>query len=115
VTALHLVLDLWPDVDQDDDSPWRHDMWDLADHQYGLCRVPWNTAGGDKAGDLVPAWVCCKCGLAEPSKSWLANHHDCGSPYSRCPIPGTDPYTGRWARVDQTAPAAEPSPTTLTA
>jgi len=96
--VVQLALDLWPVTDGDDETGWeplpyRHEPHDVADHQRGLCRVPWDT-GSWKTGDLVPAWVCCRCGNAEPTQFTLEINHRCHTPYSACP-PAT-----RWPIVE---------------
>lgn len=99
MTAVQLTLDLdlWPDAAEAkaEAELWRHEPHDLADHQRGLCRVPWDTGGAWRQGDRIPAWVCCKCGRAEPTAFTLQINHGCGSPYSCCPS-GAD----HWPLVD---------------
>lgn len=51
-------------------------IW-LGQHQVGLIRLPRDTAGGDRAGDLVPAWRCCHCGGVELCRYWLLLDHAC--------------------------------------
>lgn len=55
----------------------RHRQVDLADHQRGWVVLDWDTAGGDKKGDLIPAWICCVCGEPEPNEYWLTMNHSC--------------------------------------
>lgn len=65
---------------------------DLSDHQRGFIVLDWDTAGGGKVGDLIPAWICCVCGGAEPNPYWLVTNHYCAT------IPGCidGPRTGPW-------------------
>lgn len=67
MTVEQLALDLW--------APARQDFADR--HQLGHIRLPRDTAGGDKAGDLVPAWRCCACGGIELSRYFLDLSHNC--------------------------------------
>lgn len=60
--------------------------YNLEDHQHGLIVLDWDTAGGDKKGDLIPAWICCVCGEPEPNEYWLTINHGCAS------IPGCDAH-----------------------
>lgn len=46
-------------------------------HQRGVVVLPWDTAGGRRAGDVVPAWVCCRCGGVEVSAFGLSINHGC--------------------------------------
>lgn len=49
----------------------------LARHQIGQLRLPWDTQGGGKAGELAPAWVCCHCHTVELSEYLLWINHGC--------------------------------------
>lgn len=66
---------------------------DLSDHQRGWIELDWDTAGGDKKGDLIPAWICCVCGGAEPNAYWLLINHYCGT-VPGCPGPPEAPRKG---------------------
>lgn len=95
------------DIAEEDDTDWVGDQelveagilrhgHDLSDHQRGWIILDWDTAGGGKKGDLIPAWICCVCGGPEPNEYWLAIEHSCAT------IPGcarhTDrPRKGPWA------------------
>lgn len=68
---------------------------DLADHQRGWIVLDWDTAGGRKKGDLIPAWICCVCGGAEPNAYWLAINHSCEI-VPGCARPRPWRRTGRW-------------------
>lgn len=94
--ALQLALDLWSVRDQDDDR-WYDttldDNWhDLADHQQGHLVLPYDTAACGNKGDILPAWVCCRCGSAETSRFTLENNHACNMAVPHCPRPGTWAY-----------------------
>lgn len=48
-------------------------------HRYGLVRLPHDMqCTSHRAGDLVPAWVCCLCDGVELTEfAWLINHGCC--------------------------------------
>jgi hypothetical protein len=48
-------------------------------HQRGWITLPYDTAGGRKAGTIVPAWLCCRCGGAEVNAFLLDINHGCCS------------------------------------
>jgi hypothetical protein len=50
------------------------------EHQRGQVRLPWDTQGCGKAGDLTPAWICCLCGGIEISAYALSINHGCCRP-----------------------------------
>lgn len=70
-----------PDLDDDAEliaaGILRHGQLDTDDHQRGWIVLDWDTAGGRKKGDIIPAWVCCVCGEPEPNRYWLSNNHSC--------------------------------------
>jgi hypothetical protein len=68
--SAQLTLDVLPE--------WRtrDGAWPDAAHQRGTVRLPWRCALG-KPGDLVPAWVCCRCGGVETGSSLLEISHAC--------------------------------------
>lgn len=77
----------------------RHSAEFLAVHQLGQIRLPWDTAAGDKAGDLIPAWRCCRCGAIELSWFLLERSHGCEDRPDACsgycdyhPVDRTGPY-----------------------
>lgn len=77
------LFDLPPSTRWDDDEDdadlvaagiLRHGQLDTDDHQRGWIVLDWDTAGGQKKGDLIPAWICCACGDPEPNRYWLSLH-----------------------------------------
>jgi hypothetical protein len=46
-------------------------------HQRGFVRLPYDTAGLGKTGDLAQAWVCCRCDRPELSRYLLELNHSC--------------------------------------
>lgn len=69
-----LALDLW--------APTRQAYVDR--HQIGQIRLPWDLAAAERpgdpaprAGELVPAWRCCRCGGIELTRYWLEREHTC--------------------------------------
>jgi hypothetical protein len=69
---------------------------DLSDHQRGFIVLDWDTAGGGKKGDLIPAWICCVCGGAEPNQYWLTINHYCAT-IPGCARHSDRPRKGPWA------------------
>lgn len=69
MTAEQLSLDLWPLIPP---APRP-----VNPHQRGHIRLPCDTAGLGKTGDIVPAWVCCQCGGVEPTEFMLEINHRC--------------------------------------
>lgn len=49
----------------------------VAEHQRGWVRLPYTTAGLGAIGDIVPAWVCCRCGGVELNTYQLDVNHGC--------------------------------------
>lgn len=49
----------------------------LAEHQHGWVVLPYTTAALGTLGDVVPAWVCCRCGGVELNSFGLENNHGC--------------------------------------
>jgi hypothetical protein len=65
---------------------------ELDVHRRGWIVLPYDTAGGDKAGDVVPGWVCCLCGKASTSRYLIdIDHGCCVSSLPRCPDRGAAP------------------------
>lgn len=81
------------------------DLWSFeARHQRGHIRLPWPDGYGRAAGDLIPAWVCCRCNRVALTWVFLDWSHHCSrqEPCDRefvqsCPDPG-GPYdmTAYW-------------------
>jgi len=69
--SAQLTLDALPE--------WRtrDGIWPIEAHQRGWVRLPWDIASGDKAGDILPAYVCCRCGGVELGQFPLENNHGC--------------------------------------
>ena len=55
----------------------RRGWWPPEAHQRGWVRLPYTTAGGQQAGTIVPAWVCCHCGGVEIGEYPFEIDHGC--------------------------------------
>jgi hypothetical protein len=79
--SAQLALDALPE--------WRtrDGWWPPEAHQRGWVRLPYNTGGGDKAGDILPAYVCCRCGGVELSAWDLDRGHGCCTSWMRTDYP----------------------------
>ncbi len=82
------------------------DLWSIENvHQVGHIRLPWDGSQGLRAGDLIPAWRCCRCGGVELNRIFWEWSHGCCGEHPRiqpCPEPG-GPYdmTPHWVAPDQ--------------
>lgn len=65
----------------------RDGVWPIEAHQRGWVRLPYDTAGGGKVGDIVPAWVCCRCGGVALSEYLLDRGHGCCTGWCRTDYP----------------------------
>jgi hypothetical protein len=68
--SAQLALDALPE--------WRtrDGIWPVEAHQRGFVRLPYTVVGG-AAGELVEAWVCCRCGGVQLNAHLLCNNHGC--------------------------------------
>lgn len=68
--SAQLALDALPE--------WRtrDGQWPVEAHQRGWVALPWWCGLGDE-GDIVPAWVCCRCGGVEFTQYTLELNHGC--------------------------------------
>lgn len=54
----------------------RDGIWSAGAHQRGWTVLPWMCDLGE-VGDIVPAWVCCRCGGVELGRYPLELNHGC--------------------------------------
>ena len=54
----------------------RDGQWPVEAHQRGWVRLPYTVPAGQQ-GDIVPAWVCCRCGGVALNAHLLCNNHGC--------------------------------------
>ena len=82
--STQLALDALPE--------WRtrDGQWPWQAHQRGRVLLPYTVVGG-RAGEFVPAWVCCRCGGVDLNAHVLCNNHGC------CYGPAYRP--NRWPRA----------------
>lgn len=80
------------------------DLWSFEErHQRGHIRLPWPTAAGNQPGDLIPAWVCCRCGVVELNRIFLEWSHGCCGENPRfqpCASGGPYDMTAHWVPPD---------------
>ena len=89
--ALDLFGDHAADAEQAAAERNRREAWTRA-HQIGQIRLPWDTADGRSAGELIPAWRCCACGGVETGAYALTISHGCEW---RPDADGCDPHCPR--------------------
>lgn len=65
----------------------RSGVWPLEAHQRGWVTLPREIAAHPEAGmprprigDVLPAWVCCRCGGVELDRAQITTHHGCCFP-----------------------------------
>lgn len=82
-----LLLDVYATTRIRPASRWRRGRWPIERHQRGYVTLPREIAAHPqpgmprpKIGDVLPAWVCCRCGGVELGRYALESQHGCCNP-----------------------------------